>query len=310
MGNIITYKNGNYDVFLDTKTGTKIRAVKKTDDFKPDHAESIDLTISKKCNRGCEYCYLGCTPTGEEPDILKWEFLDTLHPYTELAVNVNFPLHPQIFEFLCYMKIKKVIVNVTVNQLDFMQNVYLFDNWWRAGLIHGIGISLVDANGGDKFKKTISHYDNVVLHVINGVITMEQFYDLANNGFKILILGYKNRGRGRDYFWNRTKDIDKNMDFLRNELISIMSTGQNWFESISFDCLALKQLSIKEILPEETWNGMYLGEDGQFTFAIDLTDGTYAISSTSVLKYPIGSLSVDEMFHKIQEVNEKKVSMS
>ena len=101
-----------------------------------------------------------------------------------------------------------------------------------------------------------------------------------------------------------------NMDFLRNELISIMSTGQNWFESISFDCLALKQLSIKEILPEETWNGMYLGEDGQFTFAIDLTDGTYATSSTSVLKYPIGNLSVDEMFHKIQEVNEKKVSMS
>ena len=45
---------------------------------------------------------------------------------------------------------------------------------------------------------------NVVFHVINGLFNG---YDkLANNGFKLLILGYKTFGRGKDYFNKQIAD--------------------------------------------------------------------------------------------------------
>lgn len=49
------YKNGNYIVRL-FDDGTKIRA-NKLDNLTPDFAESMDVTITEKCNGGCQYCF-------------------------------------------------------------------------------------------------------------------------------------------------------------------------------------------------------------------------------------------------------------
>ena len=43
------YTNGNIKVVIDTENGTKIRYTKDSV-FKPEFAESIDLTITYKCD--------------------------------------------------------------------------------------------------------------------------------------------------------------------------------------------------------------------------------------------------------------------
>lgn len=52
---IAKYKNGNYTVRL-FSDGTKIR-MNKLDNLTPEFAESIDCTITTKCNGGCQYCF-------------------------------------------------------------------------------------------------------------------------------------------------------------------------------------------------------------------------------------------------------------
>ena len=98
MKNILgMYKNGNYTVTL-MENGTKIRA-SKDDEFIPAFAENCDVKITDRCDGGCEFCYEGCTKNGKHGDILNAKFIDTLHPYTELAIHGNDLSHPDSIPF-------------------------------------------------------------------------------------------------------------------------------------------------------------------------------------------------------------------
>ena len=98
MKELATYKNGNTwtQIFED---GTKIH-VTEDNDFHFQFAESCDVQISQCCDNGCEFCYAGCSPTGKHGDLTSWKFLRTMHPYTELAINLQFPTPPDLMEFL------------------------------------------------------------------------------------------------------------------------------------------------------------------------------------------------------------------
>ena len=112
------YKNGNYIVRFNTEDGTKIRDT-NADEFIPSFAENCDCKITDKCDGGCPMCYEGCTPEGKHGDILNYKFLDTLHKYTELAINGNDMSHPDLIPFLEKLKENEIIVNMTVNQIHF-----------------------------------------------------------------------------------------------------------------------------------------------------------------------------------------------
>ena len=103
------YQNGNETVYL-FDDGTKIRET-EDDEFCPDFPENCDVTISTKCNNGCEFCYMDCTPNGAFADFSKYSFLDHMHPGMELAINLNYPLHPELLTFLQQMKNKQHISN-------------------------------------------------------------------------------------------------------------------------------------------------------------------------------------------------------
>ena len=160
-----TYKNGNYVVFIDLKDGTKIRETNE-DNFVPDFAENSDCKITNKCDGGCKWCYEGCTPNGKHGDILNFKFLDTLHPYTELAINGNDLSHPDLIPFLKKLKEKNIIVNMTVNQIHFERKEEFISHLVNENLIHGLGVSLNKPT--DQFVKLIHKYPNAVIHVING----------------------------------------------------------------------------------------------------------------------------------------------
>ena len=51
-------------------------------------------------------------------------------------------------------------------------------------------------------------------------------------------------------------------------------------------------------MTEEEWEEFYMGDDGGFTFYIDMVDGTFGKNSLATERYPIMD-SIDEMFQKI-----------
>ena len=197
MKNIIAkYKNGNYNVFL-MDDGTKIR-MNKLDNLTPSFAESIDCTITTKCNGGCPYCYLGCNENGVHAD-LNQPFFDTLHAGQELALNGNDLSHPDLVPFLKRMREQGVICNITVSQKHFVEMhgaVYLLS---RLGLIHGVGVSLTDSND-PRLYNMLKDFPNAVIHTIDGLLTQEDIYNMAYRGNKIIIHGYNRIGRGEEYF--------------------------------------------------------------------------------------------------------------
>ena len=292
MSNWKEYKNGNYVVFFNSKNGTKIRRTEE-DDFIPAFAENCDCKITDRCDGGCEFCYEGCTPTGKHGDILNYKFLDTLHPYTELAINGNDLSHPYLIPFLEKLKEKEVFANITVNQVHFMRYEKLIEYLVNKKLVYGVGISLREPT--NEFINLVKKYPNAVIHVINGIFSEEDYNKLKDNNLKILILGYKNLRRGVDFYEKNNKEINDKISWLYNNLDEVTKH----FFLVSFDNLALSQLETKRIVSEEVWNEIYMGDDGAYTFYIDLVEGTFGKNSLATERYPILD-NIDEMFEKIK----------
>ena len=287
------YKNGNYTVKI-LSDGTKIRETEE-DNFIPAFAENCDVKITDRCDGGCPFCYEGCTPSGRHGDILNYKFLDTLHPYTELAINGNDLSHPDLGEFMFKMQEKKIILNMTVNQIHFEKYFDYIKELVNYGFIYGLGVSL--NNPTDEFINMIAQFPNAVIHVINGVVSVHDLIRLASRNLKILILGYKHLRRGESYYEQNDEIVDALQRDLNDYLFpEIIKNG--WFDVVSFDNLAIKQLNVQKHLPEEQWEEFYMGDDGNYTFYIDMVDGTFGKNSLATERYPIMD-SIDEMFQKI-----------
>ena len=288
------YKNGNYNVDI-YEDGTKVR-YNDLPYFEPAFAENCDVKITDKCDGGCPFCYEGCTPNGRHGDILNPKFLDTLHPYTELAINGNDLSHPDLVPFMYKMKEKKIILNMTVNQIHFERHFKVIKEWIDLGLIYGLGVSLKEAT--DEFIEKIIQFPNAVVHVINGVVSVYDLVRLAGHDIKILILGYKHLRRGESYYEQNDEIVNtlqEDLDaFLFPEIIN-----NGWFNVVSFDNLAIKQLNVKKHLPESAWEQFYMGDDGNFTFYIDMVEGTFGKNSLATERYPIMD-NIDDMFNKIK----------
>lgn len=264
-------KNGNYTMVL-FEDGTKIR-MNDLDNLTPEYPESMDLKITNRCNKGCPFCHENSIPTGKHADIMNLKFIETLLPYTELAIGGGNPLeHPDLVPFLKKCKALRLIPNMTVNQTHFMESYDFIKQLIDEKLIYGLGVSLTDVNQG--FLDRISKFPSAVIHIINGVHSLEELKKLYDKNLKLLVLGYKDFRRGVN---NHNDIVDAQMKSMYDNLPELV----NHFAVVSFDNLALKQLDCKRLLSEEDWNQSYLGSDGQFTLFIDAVEKTYSTSSTT-----------------------------
>ena len=296
MRRLATYKNGNTTTTI-YDDGTKTHFT-MDDEFEFEFPESHDISISQCCDNGCEWCYYGCSPTGKHGKLNGWKFFDSMHPYTEIAINLQFPLHPDLESFLFEMRQRKIIVNATINQNHFMSDSgrELIEAYSDLGLIKGIGISLTDPTQKG-FIDEVKKYPNTVIHVIAGVTPWEDIQYLMGHGLKLLILGYKKTGRGKKYYDGLFIPIITQMKYLEGGLDEVISG----FNVVSFDNLAIEQLHIRDRLSDKEWNMFYGGDDGTVTFFIDLVKGVFARNSLSQITYPIGDKTIDEMFTVIKE---------
>lgn len=289
------YKNGNYIVTI-LNDGTKIRQT-KDDEFIPAFAENCDVKITDKCSQNCPFCYEGCTKNGKHGNLFKYKFIETLHPYTELALNGNDLDHPELIKFLEFLKKKKVFANITVNQSQFINNFELIKNLSDNKLVYGIGVSLQHAN--EELISKMNEIPNTVLHTINGILTKEDVESLSNHDLKILILGYKELQRGISYQNSHSDVINTNKKYIYDNLEDILSK----FKVVSFDNLAIEQLNVKRVVNEKNWDEFYMGDDGAFTFYIDMVKGEFSKNSIAKDRYPICNKTVDEMFQFIKSIS-------
>ena len=275
------YRNGNYSVAL-FSDGTKARVLNSGNEFKPEFPENIDMKISNKCNIGCPFCHENSKPEGNIADFEKWKpFLKTLHAGTELALGggaISSIPSNDFQKFLEFLKEIDINANITINQKELEDSNFLesIKNYIRYKLIRGIGISFIGRSA--VLEELIRRYKNrVVIHVINGIVSKEDITYLASLNCKILVLGYKNFGRGLNYLNKFDKIIESNQKFIKDNILEIAYK----FKSVSFDCLAVEQLDLNHRIDEDDWDRLYMGDDGSHTMYIDLVEGTYGINSTS-----------------------------
>lgn len=289
------YKNGNYIVCI-MNDGTKIRKT-DYDEFIPSFAENCDVKITSKCSIGCPFCYEGCTMDGKHADLFKYPFINSLHPYTEMALNGNDMDHPDLEKFLAFLKGKKVFTNITVQQNQFLNNIEKLREYSENKLVYGIGVSY--SHYDEDFINKVKEFPNAVLHTINGILTTEDLNRLKGNGLKVLVLGYKNLQRGKTYKETHSFSTRYHQKCLYDRLPMIID--ENWFKLISFDNLAIEQLDVKRLLSDDKWEEFYMGDDGRYTFYIDMVAGKFAKNSLSQERYDIGDKTVDEMFEIIRK---------
>ena len=292
-----TYQNGNYYVTL-FSDGTKVR-FNKENYMRANRPESIDINISNKCDNRCAFCYQKCTPDGAIADF-ESPLFDSIPPYTEIALNGNGIFDNIAFDdFLFKMTAKKVICNITVHGLDLANHFNDIQYWVDHQLIHGIGVSINEPIGEGGIISDLKKFPNVVVHVIAGIVPWETLVKLGDNGLKLLVLGYKDYGRGTTYLENH--DVRANIDQLKDRIGYLYKH----FKVVSFDNLALEQLDIRSTVDEDTWETSYMGEDGSATFFIDAVANTYARSSISE-RISIDIPDVNVLFRRIQN-NEQKI---
>lgn len=300
------YTNGNYKVSI-FSNGTKIRVLDKRyySKFEPVFPENIDMKISNKCSIGCKYCHEDSKSNGKVADFDKWKnFLRTLQPGTELALGGGAlsEIEPEKFkEFLIFLFNRGIITNITVNQMEIENNdfyQFLCDN---KECFYGIGVSFKHMSPRlEEFLKLFK--DCAVVHTIVGLVTQTEIDYLKNLNCKILFLGYKDFRRGETYKNVFSDIIERNRLYLENNILEL----SKYFDTMSFDCLATEQLSLRDKVDTDIWKKTYMGDDGHFTMYVDLVEGMYALNSTDPVenRLPLDPNDIScNIFKKIREKN-------
>ena len=300
MKKLGSYKNGNYRVTI-LEDGTKIRYT-PDNEYRPVKPESMDLKITNRCTgTNCMYCHEKSGPEGEHGDIMNLKFIDTLLPYTEIALGGGNVLeHPDLVPFLEKCKKRKLICNVTFNQVHFMSNLDFIKGLIEKKLIHGVGVSLVPTESrAEELAETLSDpiFSNAVVHVINGIHGPKVLRHLYGRGLKLLILGYKVFGRGATYYRRKGAAIDKGCEENLSQLKEIISN----FAAVSFDNLAIYQLAVEKIMTGDEWKRFYMGDEGQFTMYIDAVKREYAVCSIAEERFPLED-DIEPMFKHIRKI--------
>lgn len=298
----VSYKNGNYYVLLNLRDGSKTR-MNNLDNLTPHRPESMDIKITNKCSgplgngRNCEFCHENSSACGKHGDIMNAKFIDTLDAYTELAIGGGNPLeHPDLEAFLNKCRDRRLIPSMTVHQNHFIQNIDFIRHLRDEKLIYGLGISVTNVTPDLIYY--LKEFPNAVVHLIAGIANEDIFYELAHRWLKILILGYKQIRRGKTTYEKHSKEIDHNLETLYLRLPEMVRDG--WFQTISFDNLAIKQLDPSRLMSEEDYKEFYMGDDAQYTYFIDLVENEFAKSSTSLTRWPLMDNAI-EMFNVVRE---------
>lgn len=286
------YQNGNVKTTI-YEDGTKINEWPDGEEPYFTHPSSVDCKITNWCDmdKVCVYCHEMSNKEGEHGDLeLIKQVWQNQFPGTEMAIGGGNPLaHPGLTDFLRHMTAQGVIPNVTVNMLHMKKFQDTIKQYQDEKLIYGLGISYRGRQSMNLLPDTIS-YKDAVFHMIMGVhdlkdvravITWCKYKKITP---KILLLGYKTFGKGKEYY---SAELQEVLDLWKSKYIHELLEADGIV--LSFDNLALRQLDFRSIIGEEEWNKFYMGDDGSSTLFVDAVEKTFARTSTSDIRYPLSA---------------------
>lgn len=274
-----SYKNGNTLVKIESD-GTKYRYIPDNQVPRPEYPESIDLKITNSCDIGCPMCHEEAVPNGEHAELLDVPLIRSLLPGMELAIGGGNPMtHPQLEDFLIQMQRRVILCSLTVHWKTFLEHYQTLKDWTDLNMIRGLGVSINETVPCEVMDK-LEEFDNAVVHTIIGVADEPVFRQTMDRGFNILLLGYKNYGRGMIYRNQFSGDIFPRISWVKDHLDKFPSH----YRAVSFDNLSVEQLELKSIMRPDAFQQVYMGEDGCFTMYVDLVKNEYAPSSVSPRK--------------------------
>lgn len=284
--NMWEYQNGNYTVRIEDD-GTKTRL---SDNPIPEIPESMDVKVTNRCNGGCAFCHEMSTPDGDSFNLDDAMRLFRELPHgVELAIGGGNPLEvrAELDEIMC--EIPDPIYNVTLNAKHLKD---LGDHSFNAiGVSYGFGQH-------DLIKKHVESDQNTqyVMHLIAGVHDLNHLEKCLDDFDRVLVLGYKEWGRGKDFY---SSSVEQR---LKDWSVGIGKYLHDTEKIVAFDNLAIRQLDIGRFFSDEKWNEIYMGDDGQFTMYLDLVKMEYAKSSFSPERYSCGEKTLREMFAHIRSL--------
>ena len=291
------YKNGNTIVEIKSD-GTKIRYTPDNKPANPIFPESIDMKICNRCliDPPCPMCHEQSGPNRKFAN-LNHPLIDSLSPYTEVAIGGGDPMeHPDLEEFLKKLNQKQFFANITVHWKSFLKNCKRLKYFTENSLIYGLGISINEVVPCEVIDK-VSEFKNAVVHCVIGVADEAVYRQIEDRNLNILLLGYKTFGRGLVYRSHNSLDIMNKINWVKENIQDFV----NHFRAVSFDNLSIEQLEMKTRLKKDTYDQIYMGEDGSFTMYIDLVEETYAVSSVSK-RYNIKSNDIKDLFKSVREM--------
>lgn len=293
---IAAYQNGNVSVTL-YEDGTKVREFDGIP--MPEYPESIDVKITDYCDANCSFCHEMSTVNGTHGDLeLGISVLSDMPSGTEIAIGGGNPLsHTGLIPFLEQLRSKNIVPNLTVNQLHLKKYQDLIKYLLSEQLIFGLGISYYrsDSQYLDMFMTP-----NTVLHMIIGVHShkeLEKVHARWPNA-KVLLLGYKTFGRGKEYYDKTNNYVQQTMYGWYTQLPKFFNSGL----TLSFDNLGIEQLNMRRFFTDDSWSEFYMGDDGTFTMYMDLVKRQYAPTSTSKERFDLGTMSIKEIFAHVRSM--------
>lgn len=293
---LIKYRNGNVSVTIH-EDGSKVREFEG--EPHPIFPESIDLKITDYCTGGCKWCHESSTPKGFPASVNRiLEIVDGLPRGVEIAIGGGDPFtHPDLEKMLGEMRYRGLITSITVNGLHIGKHKKLITELRKKGLFYGLGVSY-GLTG--KFWPELEGIkdDNTVLHVIIGKDDTSVMSMAVVSGVKkILIMGYKEYGRGKEFLVVGDRRL---LGAWKAHTKFILELALEGSIIVCFDNLALEQLGIRDMIDPKVWAENYMGVDGMFTMYVDAVKDRFAVSSTSE-RFDRGGLTVQEMFGRVRE---------
>lgn len=265
--------------------------------------EIVDLIITEKCEKNCEFCYRGCTCDGEHAkldDIFYLERIFIDSKVFQVAIGGGEPtLHPDFSTILETMNQHGIMVNFTTYDTTWLDSSSIKDSVLRH--VSGIGYSvhsLNDVESLELVRYTLnSRIDEiyqetrddstkapvVVAHVVVNSMDFKEFVAILNRLYEecmpLLLLGFKKVGRGKDApFFELDEDQKKWLaEFIKEKTES--------YYNISVDVAFTK--AYRDIIDsvDVVENSLY-AEEGKFTCCVNAVTNTIQPSSYSDEEYP------------------------
>lgn len=281
-----SYRNGGYaiSVFAD---GTKVREELDATQA-PVLPEQMDFKLTDYCDAGCAWCHEKSTPKGVHGDVDRsLQLLKALPAGVEIAIGGGDPLsHPEFERFVRGARSLGLIPSVTVNGRHFEKHKPRLERLIEDGQLFGVGVS---------YHEEIPRwdYEHMVLHLIAGV-NHPSVLDAATRRMKVLVLGYKQFGRGKKLFEVRRDEVQKTLSAWYRELFAVAQAHH-----LSFDNLAIEQLKPERLFKDAgDYQRQYMGPEGEFSMYVDAVTETFALSSYSSERF--GWSNFREMFAQVR----------